>query len=253
MPWRFLLISAFVSAFFIQNVAAQKFTQEGYLWQRYYFVGRLSNRLELNVETERRSLEATRYRVVSLLPRIQLHYIFKNKMTLGAGAAHFMTDQIVRSDKESYPVRSEVRFHQIYSADQLFDRFKLSHQVKVEERLFLPSYNNRYLTTSMDFTYGFRFRYLIQLQARLTPENKQVQVYFKFYDELLLQTSQTLPRQPFEANRFYGGINVKFSPVWALEAGYLTWIRQNTGSDYTVPHICRITLHHTIDFRKNQD
>jgi hypothetical protein len=250
-----LVVMALLVGCSVHHAVAQKttYTQEGYLWQHYYFKAQLSDRWELHFETERRSLNVTRYRTVSLLPRIHAHYLFKNNMNLGAGISHFMTNQIVTSDLESYPVRSEVRFHQVWTINQPFGRYKLSHRYQVEERLYLASYNDQYLNSPTPFDYGFRFRYMIQFQARLTPAEKKVHVLFHFYDELLLQTSPTAPNSVFEANRFYGALEVKFSPVWGLEAGYLTWIQQKTSSTYFVPHMCRITLHHTLDLRKKKD
>lgn len=246
--WFFIMFG-----FLSHSINAQEtFQQSGYFWQRYYFKGRLNERFLLHVETERRSLETTRYTTASLLPRIHLHCLFKNHTDVGLGIAHFMNNQILKNEGKSVPVRSELRLNQVWSLHQPFGRVELSHRYQLEERLFFSSYNNEYLNRPQPFQYGFRFRYLFQIRARLTPDQKKVHVFLEFYDELLLQVAEYSPNQIFDANRFYGAVQVKFSPVWALEAGYLTWIQQNGAHSYSVPHILRITLQHNIDFRKEK-
>lgn len=206
----------------------------------------------LNVETERRSLETTRYAYQLLIPRVHVHYLFKNGMHAGIGIAHFMNYFILESENRSYIARSELRFHQEWNIHQPFGRFRISHRYQVEQRLYMPYNDRRFVRSPLPLEYGFRFRYQFQVQARLTPEDKQVEVFLKLFDELLLQMSKAKPSQPFEANRFYVGVQVKFSPVWSVEAGYLTWFQQKNDNAFVVPHIARITLLHTIDLRKSK-
>lgn len=255
MVSRFGLLVVLVLSCGDQQAFAQQETymQEGYLWQRYYFKGRLSERFMLHVETERRSLNVTRFTTQSLLPRIHVHYLFKNEVDVGLGVAHFMNYVVIPEHAVNRVARSEVRFHQELNFSQPFGRFRIQHRYQVEERLYMRYADERYVRQSLPFEYGFRFRYQLQFQAQLTPEEKKVHVFLKLFNELLLQASEARPHQLFEANRFYGGVNVKFSEVWALEVGYLAWIQQQTASTYFVPHIARFTLQHSIDFRKNKD
>lgn len=255
MILRFPLLLILLFGCVAQHTLAQQetYAQEGYIWQRYYFKGRLNERFMLHVEAERRSLNVTRFTTQSLLPRIHVHYLLKSQVDVGLGIAHFMNYVVIPDQEVNTVARSEVRFHQELNFAQPFGRFRIQHRYQVEERLYMPYADERYVRQPLPLEYGFRFRYQLQLQARLTPEDKKVHVFLKFYDELLLQASEARPHQLFEANRFYGGVNVKFSDVWALEVGYLTWIQQRTASTYFVPHIARFTLQHSIDFRKKKD
>lgn len=235
------------------TVSAQTtYNQTGFLWQRYYFKGRLSEKLMLHVETERRSLKATRYTMQRLLPRVHVHYAMNPKMDVGFGVSHFLNYGVIPERNENFVGRSELRLHQELNLSQPFGLFRFNHRYQVEERLYMPYSDPQYAPTAVGLEFGLRFRYQLQMEVRLTPTNKKVGVFFKLFDELLLQVSEARPYQLFEANRFYGGVNVKFSEVWALEAGYLVWIQQKTHSDYTVPHIARLTLYHSIDFRKRK-
>lgn len=250
---RWVLLSVFLVLGAAHSSAQEKVAQHGYLWQRYYFKGVLTERFSLHVEAERRTFETTRYTSQSLFPRIHLHYHFKNEMHVGFGVAHFMNYAIQEKENRNPLARSEVRLHQELNFHQPFGRFKVSHRYMIEERLYMPFDNEELVREPQPFEYGFRFRYQLLLHTRLTPVEKCTQVYFKFYDELLLQASEANPHRLFEANRFYAAIEVRFTDVWALEAGYLTWIQllnKRYAEYYLVPHIARITLHHTINFSK---
>ncbi|MCF8278194.1 MAG: DUF2490 domain-containing protein [Flavobacteriales bacterium] len=249
-----VIIAALFGGFSIVDSFAQRqtFTESGYLWQRYYFKGQLSERINLHVEAERRTFKTTSLSSQALLPRIHVHYKFKHEMDVGMGIAHFMNYIVLEKDDRNILAQSEIRLHQEWNLFQDFGRLRINHRYQLEERMF-KNYETEFMEVVAPLSFGFRLRYLIQLQVRMTPEAKKVKVYLKVYDELLLQTSKLKPYQLIDSNRLYGGVQVQFSPVWALEAGYLTYIQQQTASRYFVPHIARITLTHSIDFRKTKD
>lgn len=232
---------------------SDKVSQDAYLWQRYYFNGLLTDRWALSVEAEHRNLLPSWRSSQTLLPRLAAHYQFNQQMQAGLGFAHFLNYGIADGANPTTLDRSELRLHQEWKYQQPFTRFRIGHRLRVEERFYVPYTNTEKALESASVTYGFRFRYQLGLRLQLTPQVQRTHVFLKLHDELLLQASEAKPDQLFEANRFYGGLELRFSEAWALEAGYLTWIElrvANRSYTYFVPHILRVTLHHSLDLRK---
>lgn len=224
-------------------------SQNGFLWQRIYVKVNVSNRVRVDAEAEHRSQGVKPHTTTLLLPRLQLNYKFRKYMNASFGVSHFVHYKAVDDSNLSVPFKSELRLQQGYHLKNPGKSLELSHRLLLEQRFFLPSFNSDCASSEKSFLFALRFRYLLQLQSRIVSFSSGAVLFIKCYDELLLQASVEKGNKLFEANRIYAALNVQFNSKWSLEAGYLTWLRQVKPSSFQVPHILRITLHHTIDLQ----
>ena len=245
-----ILLIAGIGWLYAQSETVSK---DAYLWQRYYFNSRLTNRFALSLEAEHRTFLTTWLSSQTLFPRVAAHYLFHQQMQVGLGITHFLNYGIEDNINRNILDRSEVRLHQEWQYQQPFGFLRIGHRLRVEERFYMPYGNSEQTFQPASAEFGFRFRYQLALRIQLTPERNRRHVFLKLHDELLLQASEAKPDQFFEANRFYVGLELRISESWAVEAGNLTWVELRVSSrtyTYFVPHILRVTLHHSLDFRK---
>lgn len=246
---RLILLLLFIGLYNAGYGQSLDVSQNGFVWQRIYLKLNVSNRVRVDAEAEHRNKGIKPQTTTLLLPRLQLHYNFRNHMNASFGVSHFVNYEAIEQSMLSVPFKSEFRMQQGYHLKNPGKSLELSHRLLLEQRFFLPSYNSKYASSDKSFLFAMRLRYLLQVQSRIVSFSTKASLFLKCYNELLLQASVEKGNQLFEANRIYAALNVEFNSKWSVEAGYLTWLRQVKPSSFQVPHILRITLYHTIDFQ----
>ncbi len=121
---------------------------------------------------------------------------------------------------------NEGRFFQQYLYSQSWGKLTFSSRNRLEERLIKLK------------SLGFRFRSMSRVVYGLLTDDKGVGLSLAAYDEpfVHLYGSKGAPQTGFDQNRAFVGVNYRFSPLVALEGGYMNQIVRNANATYRMGH-----------------
>lgn len=125
-----------------------------------------------------------------------------------------------------------------------FDRLKLYHQIRTEQRWRKDFYQNA------PFELTHRFRYKLTAYYPLNNDHLDIDTYFlSFYEEIFIQTGKTVIYDHMEDNRLFLGLGYIVNENLQIQAGYMHTYRHN-GSPfrYENRHILRLSFYHNLDF-----
>ena len=219
--------------------------QQQFIWLRY------SNRLTINERWLLYSEIETRWFAFAnrlhqwVLPRVQLHYQIGPGADVALGNTLFLQALPQMADEAVDRIRPEIRPHQELNLSQSLGKMKISHRYKIEERFF-----QRTSVDQPDF--NFRFRYRLQVQVPLTNPEKHIPVSVRVFDEVMFNAGKNIVYNVFDQNRIFADCQVKLSPHWTVEVGYMNWFQQRpSGTEFFNRHIARFTLAHAISLKEH--
>lgn len=131
-----------------------------------------------------------------------------------------------------YPLNSfgktftEHRMYQMATLTQRSGSVDLSHRIILEQR-WLPRYNSAASVKPDDWMFLNRARYMLRVQRSLigkTLEDKEP--YVAAYDEILVGFGKNVNENIFDQNRVGLLLGYRFSPIFRMEAGYISQIAQ---------------------------
>jgi len=211
-------------------------------WLRYYSRLEFSDKWNLITEIDnRRFFQPDRQN--TFLVRMQLHFNFIRKVSLGGGVSYFVQNQnLGESGFLSVP---EIRPHQELNIKQSIGKINISHRYKIEER-FIRNMQAGKLADG--YRFNFRFRYQLGLDIMIAKKLK-----LRVFNEILLNAGKSIQYNFFDQNRIYGGLQYELIKNLSVEAGYMYWFQQrSSGKDFYSWDILRFTIYHTVAFSKKE-
>lgn len=173
-----------------------------------------------------------------LIPRVQVHYIFQNGVDISGGVSHFRTAFPQDNEIDIERCRAEFRPHQELILRQQVGKILLSHRYRLEERFY-------YLRSEDEDLFRMRFRYRLQGKLPVSKPDSGRDIFVKVFNEIHLNLGQGA--NPFNQNRFYGGLVIELDEKFDIELGYMNWYQlRSEGDSFFNRHILRATLHHSI-------
>ncbi len=121
---------------------------------------------------------------------------------------------------------------------------KTYHQIRFEQRW------KRKFEKDSKYKLTFRWRYKFTIYIPLNNRHLEPgTVFFSFYDEIFLQSGQSIVYNIFEDNRMFIGLGYLIRRGLQVQAGYL-WNFHHNGSpyEYENENILRVALYHDVDF-----
>ena len=131
-----------------------------------------------------------------------------------------------------YPINAfgktftEHRMYEVATLTQRTGSLDLSHRIMLEQR-WLPRYISAASAKPDEWLFMNRARYMLRLQQSLkgkTLEDKEP--YVAAYDEIFVGFGKNVNENIFDQNRLGLLLGYRFSPVFRLEAGYISQIAQ---------------------------
>ena len=121
----------------------------------------------------------------------------------------------IRSENFEDEVVNEHRIYQQLITKQKFNRFKLQHRYRFEQRF-------------VEGDFRLRFRYFLGVNYSLWKESEgPKEWYLSIYDEVFLNTVQNV----FDRNRLYGGVGYRINKSLRFEFGYMNQFLANGNRD----------------------
>lgn len=226
---------------FVHQGHTQKNTEtQQLIWMRYSLRLKLNDTYQVRQELEERSYWFP-LRQHQLVSRTLIDRKLGKGWNVGGGFAFFRQALPQNPDSEVLSSRNELRPQlELAFLQPLAENLGLHHRYWTEFRFFEQD----------DGSYDFgtnRTRY--KLELRYVPVPKWT---INAFDEIHLNLGGNSTNNIFDQNRY--GASLQYMPGgnFGLELGYINWFQQRaSATDFYQRHIVRITLHHTISFKKS--
>lgn len=207
-------------------------------WLMYFGNHKISESWGIHAEVQLR-----RHNILSdpqqLLIRGGLEYYLNNgnRITVGYGfiKTHPYGEFAVAND---FP---EHRIWQQFITWQSFNKFKLLHRYRLEQR-FIGSAATGKMNGGR---YENRIRYLLKVTHPLTDSWKR-NLFLSAYDELFVNFGKEVGYNLFDQNRAYVALGADIRPRLKVELGYLYQLVQLRNLDTTLSPRNRIENNHTL-------
>jgi hypothetical protein len=218
------------------------------IWYAYNHTGLLSNKWGYAFDLNHRTREVLPAEAALSAIRVGASYKLASNLRVTAGYAWFGT-YVPDID------RIWVHENRLYQQAQWTFRPKglvLAHRVRVEERWreLLVNANQPFDPIKRD-VFNFRARYMIQLTGPLTARDSTGSAFLSWQaaNEILFQTTEY--RGLFDQNRTLAGLVWRLSPALDLATLYQFIVQRRPEFESTqYVHSVRLTLFHSLDFRK---
>ena len=182
------------------------FSQDSNLgnWLIYFGNKEISPKLNWHHEVQYRNYNAIGD-LEQLLLRTGLGYNLtekNNNLLLGYG--YIISDNYVVGSNEKVRT-TEHRVYQQFITKQAFNRVKVQHRYRFEQRFLADDFK-------------LRFRYFLAINIPINnPNMVDKTIYLSAYNEIFINTEATI----FDRNRVYGGLGYKASSFLRFEVGYM--------------------------------
>ena len=178
--------------------------------------------------------------------RFGLTYLLNPRVEITAGVVtpfYWAPEQDLPNQDNIVP---QYRLWQQLVLVQPFDRLKLYHQFRFEQR-----WRREYLEGS-EFVLSNRFRYKITAYYPLNNYKLLNNTLFlSFYEEVFLQAGKRVTYDYLEDNRMFLGLGYKLNENIQFQAGYMWTFRYDGGpNNFEHRHIPRISIYHNLDFHR---
>ena len=128
----------------------------------------------------------------------------------------------------------------------------INHKYKAEARFF-HDVENQELVGGYRFSH-FRLRYQLGLDFSIWKNEGNEKLLLKIKDEIMFNIGNKIVKNTFDQNRIYLALNYKLNKSYAVEVGYMNWFQQQkSGTDFYNRDVLRLSIFHTIDFKKEKE
>jgi len=182
-------------------------------WWIYFGNIELKNGFNLHHEIQYRNYNVAGD-LEQLLIRTGIGYnLTKNNNNVLLGYGYILGENYVsESEKEAV---QEHRIFQQYITSQKFNKIRLLHRYRFEERF-------------IENDFRFRFRYSLSVNYSLSKEAfSDKSFYLSSYNEIFINGD----KNAFDRNRLYGALGYKYSSNLRFEAGYMNQFLDTGSSD----------------------
>lgn len=138
----------------------------------------------------------------------------------------------------------QFRFWQQFLFIMPFDRLKIYHQIRLEQRW------RRDYEKGSPFELTHRFRYKILAYYPINkPKLETGALFLSAYEEIFMQAGKSITYNYFEDNRTFIGLGYILNDNIQFQTGY-QWSFRHAGSpfEYENRHMWRISIYHNLDF-----
>lgn len=220
------------------------------MWFAYNHTGRLSDKWGYTFDLNHRTREVLPAEAALSAIRVGGFYQLTPRLRVTAGYAWFGT---YVPDIDRIWVHENRLYQQAQWSFQPWG-LSLSHRVRFEERWreLLVNANQPFDPIKRD-VFNVRARYMIQLTGPLTRRDSAGSALLSWQaaNEIILQTTEY--KGLFEQNRTLAGLVWRISPTLDLATLYQFIVQRRPEFDTTQGiHSVRLTLFHSLDFRKNK-
>jgi hypothetical protein len=193
-------------------------------WIQYTGTYSLNERFDLNLGAQYRAYSGLTDKRL-LLGLANLQYNLKNlPLSVGAGYMYLQLQPYTTADQVEKFDNRENRLYQQVIATQKFNRARLIHRYRIEERWTAAGFR-------------LRFRYLASLRLPLGPRtNLNPKWYLALKDEIRISDQAN----PFDSNRVWGGAGYIFNKNLG---GELLWMTQFDGGQNRSNYVAFILRH----------
>jgi hypothetical protein len=238
--------------FYCSNVFAQKnITNQKLGWYVYVNTIEFNKKWFLITEVQERFfINPTSQH--QLLLRTHLHRTIFNGFDVALGFCYLLQDRNDPFNKDKFTV-PELRPHAEINYKKKFKYFTWENRFRFELRYFheVNKANNQ---LEDGYAFGnYRFRYQAQFTIPLVKIANNQFLKLKIFDEVFVNTGESITKNIFDHNRIFVGLNVDVLPNLAVEAGYMNWYQQRpSGLDFYNRDIIRVAVFHKIQVHKNK-
>ena len=238
----FLLISKF-------SFAQKKVEHQQLIWYGYYNSLKFNENWTLNSEIQERQFYN---------PTAQHQLVFRSNLerklienwNTSVGMTLFLQNPN-NPNSESNLTVPELRPDIGFNSKQKLGFITINHRYKAEARFF-HDVENQKLVGGFRFS-NIRFRYQLGLDFPLLKKEGKEKIILKVKDEIMFNLGNKIIKNTFDQNRIYLALHYKLNASYALELGYMNWFQQQkTGADFYNRDILRLSIFHSIDFKKEK-
>lgn len=154
-------------------------------------------------------------------------------------------------NSESNLTVPELRPNIGFSNKQKLGFLTINHRYKAEARFFHDVENDQ-LVGGYRFS-NYRLRYQLGLDFPIWKKEGNEKLLLKIKDEIMFNVGNKIVKNTFDQNRVYVAFNYNLNASYAFEIGYMNWFQQQkSGVDFYNRDILRLSIFHTIDFKKDK-
>lgn len=180
-------------------------------WLIYFGNKKINEKLNWHHEVQYRNYNAIGD-LEQLLLRTGLGYNLtekNNNLLLGYG--YILSENYSSTSNEKISVNEHRIYQQFITKQKIQGGVTLQHRYRFEQRF-------------VEEIFKLRFRYFLGVNV---PVNKEETLYLSAYNEIFLNTKDTI----FDRNRLYGGFGYRLNTTFRFELGYMNQFFNNGGRD----------------------
>jgi hypothetical protein len=220
--------------------AQKKIDCQELLWVRYALKLNINDTYQIRQEIEERTYWFP-WRQHQFVSRTMVNRKLPKGWNAALGFTYFL---------QAWPQKPEVKVYE--NVTELRPQLELAYKQTFSEKWFI---HHRYWAEFRFFeqpegTFEFgntRLRYKLEVSYSPTPK-----VTLKAFDEIFINAGKNIVINVFDQNRYGASVQYMMFKNFGIELGYLNWFQQRpSGVDFYIRDIFRLTIHHTITFKKS--
>ena len=216
-------------------------------WLQYYAEMKITEKWTLLADGGYRATDNFR-ETVQYIARAGLGYTINPGIHISVGFAKL---GFYSSGKEN---KTEFRPYEELFIKNTFNKFDITHRLRVEERFFNPVVNGDIKTPG---TFNFRFRYSFMASIplfKLSKRNADEKLLLNVGDEIFLNAGHEIVYNVFDQNRFIISPTIQFSKNFSV---FFTWNSQfaatTTQAAYNYTSVAWLQVKHKINFTHKKE
>lgn len=206
------------------------------VWAGYYNSITVNEKWSVNSDFQFRTKDWFDHNSQALV-RTGLVRKINEKINVTFGLAHF------RFYLSEVATRGEWRPWQEIALTEKFEKLKVSHRLRVEQR-----FNQKYKNDEWgnDYTFNWRFRYKLDLQFPLVSKNNKA-LYFTLGNEILINAGEVIKYNYFDQNRLSIGFNIELNKNFTIQPQFIyIWQQESNGITLDKISVVRLNILHKI-------
>ena len=196
-------------------------------WLMYFGANKVSDQLSIHSEIQYRDHVLGVRNIEQLLLRVGLNYHFSDKLFVTGGYGR-ITGHVFESEQAQPETKEDRIWQQLIFINQ-FQKVKLEHRFRIEQRWQNNLYSNRY-----------RYRIMAFLPLN-KPKIERGALFLGIYDEIFLNGKNTF----YDRNRLYGALGYQVNQTTGFQIGLLHQHVEDFGKLYL-----QFAMVFNPDFRK---
>ena len=213
------------------------------MWTGFYTKYRLTDRLFYYGEYHIRRKEFLK-EMGQIYLRFGASYIVNKNFEITGGIVTPFYWAPNPEDPNVDKVVPQFRFWQQFLFIIPFDRIKIYHQIRTEQRWRRPYEKD----TDFVLTYRFRYKLLAYYPLNMHKLEKNA-IFLSMYEEIFIQAGKSIIYDHLEDNRVFVGLGYILNENIQFQSGYQwTYRHKDSPFVYENRHMLRFSVYHNLDF-----